>query len=195
MPKVKRDDDSNDDITQDKENIKPSSVEKLPDIEQTNSASKEQKRKLSGEKKEAPKVVQLKDNGKNKKRATKKGNFVKRLSNGERLKRIVPDEEIEKPVLTTVNNGDTATIGDKKLTPETTIFRLTGGIELVPLLARRRRVGARTLPSSDVTRPPEQACEYVCKNIKVNIVKSHLDYNFYYLQLECLFYFVCPVLL
>lgn len=169
MPKVKRDDDSSADITPDKENIKPSNVEKLPNIEQTNSASKEQRRKLSGEKNEAPKEVQNKDNGKNKRSTTKKGRFVKRLSNGERLKRMVPDEEIEKPVLTTVNNGDTETLGgEKKLTPETTILRLTGGIELVPLLARRRRVGARTLPSSDVTRPPEQSCEYVCKNIKVD---------------------------
>lgn len=161
MPKVKRDDDSSDDITPDKENIKPSTIGKLPDIEQTNSATKEQKRKLSGEKKETPKEVQHKDNGKNKRSTNKKGKFVKRLFNGERLKRIVSDEEIEKPLLATVSNGDTTTIGEKKLTPETTILRLTGGIELVPLLARRRRVGARTLPSSDVTRPPEQSCEYV----------------------------------
>lgn len=165
MPKVKRDDDSSGEISPDKENIKPSIIEKLPDIVQTNSASKEQRRKQSDDKKETPKEVQCKDtnkvqyNGKKQKNTTKKGKFVKRLSNGERLKRIVPDEEIKLPP--TVSSGDTATIGEKKLTPETTILRLTGGIELVPLLARKRRVGARTLPSSDVTRPPEQSCEYV----------------------------------
>lgn len=161
MPKVKKDDDSSGDFSPDKENVQPSKIEKLPDIEQTNSASKEQRRKLSGDKKEAPKEVQYKDNGKKQKGTkskleSKKGKFVKRLSNGERLKRIVLDEEIKPP---TVTNSDTTTTGEKKLTPDSTILRLTGGIELVPLLARRRRVGARTLPSSDVTRPPEQSCE------------------------------------
>ncbi|XP_050667742.1 uncharacterized protein LOC126967326 [Leptidea sinapis] len=79
---------------------------------------------------------------------SKKQKFVKRLSNGERLIKKFP-EEIN-------SNGEN--LDEKKLTPEATILRLTGGVELVPLLARRRRVGARTLPSSDVTRPPEQSC-------------------------------------
>ncbi|VVC97588.1 unnamed protein product [Leptidea sinapis] len=82
---------------------------------------------------------------------SKKQKFVKRLSNGERLIKKFP-EEIN-------SNGEN--LDEKKLTPEATILRLTGGVELVPLLARRRRVGARTLPSSDVTRPPEQSCLYV----------------------------------
>lgn len=176
MPKVKREDDSSDDIPPDKENVKPSSVEKLPDIEQTNSASKKQRRKHTDEKQETPKEVQHKDNGKNKRSTNKKGKFVKRLSNGERLKRVVPDEDIHKPILTNVSKGDSTSMGDKKLTPDTTILRLTGGIELVPLLARRRRVGARTLPSSDVTRPPEQSCEYVCTNIKVD--RPNFDSNY-----------------
>ncbi|CAF4767276.1 unnamed protein product [Pieris macdunnoughi] len=70
----------------------------------------------------------------------KKKKLVKRLPNVDRLPRA-EDKNV-------------------KLTPEETILRLTGGIELVPLLARRRRVGARTLPSSDVTRPPEEKCQW-----------------------------------
>lgn len=68
------------------------------------------------------------------------------------MTRSVPDD-IE-------DNGECNGI-QKKPTPEAAILRITGGIEIVPLLARRRRVGARTLHSSDVTRLPEQPCQYV----------------------------------
>ncbi|XP_049870306.1 uncharacterized protein LOC126369784 [Pectinophora gossypiella] len=160
LPKVKRVDDSREDELADKENIKPSGVEKLPDIKAGSPKpnSPEVSRKHSGEKKEAPKEVNGIGNGANgkSKRSPKKSKFVKRLSNGERVKRSIPDEDIESVV---IDNGN-GNMLEKKPTPEATILRLTGGIELVPLLARRRRVGARTLPSSDVTRPPDQSCQW-----------------------------------
>lgn len=142
LPKVKRDDDSK----LDKENVKPSNV-KLPDIRHANSSngSAEQARKTSGEKKE------VKENGKS--RSPKKSKFVKRLSNGERVKRTLLEDNFDNCITTEDNNLE------KKQTPEATILRITGGVELVPLLARRRRIGARTLPSSDVTRPSEQTCQ------------------------------------
>ncbi|XP_023950886.2 uncharacterized protein LOC112055114 [Bicyclus anynana] len=139
LPKVKTADDDTKHDVNNKENVKPSSVSKLPDITKQSSS---EGRSKSSENKE----VKHARNGKMK-RGSNKNVFVKRLSNGERVKRTVPDDDVE--------DGD-----EKKPTPESTILRLTGGIELVPLLARRRRVGARTLPSSDVTRPPDQSCEW-----------------------------------
>ncbi|XP_041970492.1 uncharacterized protein LOC121726913 [Aricia agestis] len=124
LPEVKRVDDQD---KSDKENQKPS-VDKLPDIH-----------KYANKKNDAEELIRIYS-----KKSPKKGKFVKRLSNGERVRKSVPDEES----------------GEKKLTPEEAILHLTGGIELVPLLARRRRVGARTLPSSDVTRPPDQLCQW-----------------------------------
>ncbi|XP_045765676.1 uncharacterized protein LOC123867612 [Maniola jurtina] len=146
LPKVKTADDESKHDVNNKENVKPSSVEKLPDIgKQTSPEVSPEGRRKSDESKEVKPVK----NGKTK-RSPKKNVFVKRLSNGERVRKTLPDDEVD--------NGDAC--GEKKPTPEATILRLTGGIELVPLLARRRRVGARTLPSSDVTRPPEQSCEW-----------------------------------
>ncbi|CAK1546150.1 unnamed protein product [Leptosia nina] len=78
-----------------------------------------------------------------------KNKFIKRLPHGDRFRRPVPGD---------MDRRDSGV--EKKLTPDETILRLTGGIELVPLLARRRRVGARTLPSSDVTRLPEETCQW-----------------------------------
>lgn len=142
LPKVKATDDEPESSKQagnNKENVKPSTVEKLPAI---GKQSNPERRRQSNESKDT-------NHGRNgkAKRSPKKNMFVKRLSNGERVTRTLPDEE-----------GDIGD-GEKKLTPETTLLRWTGGIELVPLLARKRRVGARTLHSSDVTRPPDQSCE------------------------------------
>ncbi|CAG9559678.1 unnamed protein product [Danaus chrysippus] len=137
LPKVKTaDDDLKNDEVANKENIKPSSVSHLPDIRKQsntddgrcNYVNKKDVREIYGT--EATR--------------NQKPKFVKRLSNGDRVKRSLDSDNVD----------------EKKLTPEEAILRVTGGIELVPLLARRRRVGARTLPSSDVTRPPEQSCEW-----------------------------------
>lgn len=96
------------------------------------------------------------------KRNPKKKKFVKRLSNGDRIpKRISSSDESDNGPLRAIRDGESLNVGEKKPTPEAAILRMTGGVELVPLLARRRRVGARTLPSSDVTRPPDQHCQYV----------------------------------
>ncbi|XP_047984384.1 uncharacterized protein LOC125224909 [Leguminivora glycinivorella] len=160
LPNVKKDDDK-DRNTPDKEN-KPQSELKLPDIKHTNSpksknqqAQKEESTQTNGI--AANHQVVKQDNhvttGKNK---PKKKKFVKRLSNGEKIDRTLPeDEHVDK-----IENKQSVTTGEQKLTPEETILRVTGGIELVPILARRRRVGARTLPSSDVTRPPEDMCQW-----------------------------------
>ncbi|XP_046963316.1 uncharacterized protein LOC124532457 [Vanessa cardui] len=152
LPKVKTVDDCpNEDETPNKENIKPSSVEKLPDIpgkqlSPSNNDCTDEKFK-SGDKE----IKYTSNKNGRQKRNQNKSKFVKRLSNGERVTRRIPDDDEDNRESNVVN---------KKLTPEATILRVTGGIELVPLLARRRRVGARTLPSSDVTRPPDQPCEW-----------------------------------
>lgn len=80
----------------------------------------------------------------------------------------MPSEDSDEGVIENVQNTDSANVGEKKPTPEATILRVTGGVELVPLLARRRRVGARTLHSSDVTRPPDQYCQYVSNNTYIH---------------------------
>lgn len=78
-----------------------------------------------------------------------------RMPNGENVRCIVPDDYYNNcPSMENVTNYK-----EKQPTPEAAILSVTGGVELVPLLARRRRVGARTLPSSDVTRPPEDSCQ------------------------------------
>ncbi|CAH2071174.1 unnamed protein product, partial [Iphiclides podalirius] len=91
-------------------------------------------------------------NGNKSKNSRRKDKFVKRLGNGELVVKTIIDDGVD--------NTDVANSIENKQTPEGAILRLTGGIELVPLLARRRRVGARTLPSSDVTRPPQQSCQW-----------------------------------
>lgn len=153
LPKVKREDGSKEDDSNDKENEKPSNIEKLPDIKHSNSPKGSPKKnrhsKHTGDKKEVTVKEGNANNGKGK-RSPKKNKFVKRLSNGDRIQRTVPEDYYENGLL----NND-----DKQMTPEETILRLTGGVELVPLLSRRRRVGARTLPSSDVTRPPDESCQ------------------------------------
>lgn len=140
LPAVKKADD-----IREKENEKPSSVQKLPDIN-NKSSSDEEAPKVKF--KETDKKTDSKDKVKVKNSVRKTEKIVKRLSNGEKLSRILP----------VLNNSSQE---EGQTTPEGGILRLTGGIELVPLLARRRRVGPRTLPSSDVTRPPEFNCEYV----------------------------------
>ncbi|CAK1598903.1 unnamed protein product [Parnassius mnemosyne] len=154
LPKVKRDDDLKDHNLVNKENTKSSSVEKLPEItKQINpNISCRDKGKISG----SDDVLRESNdtnmkNGKSKK-SPRKTQSVKRLCNGEQLTKLNMDDQ----AITTSSNNTIET----KLTPEGTILRLTGGIELVPLLARRRRTGARTLHSSDVTRPPEQSCQW-----------------------------------
>ncbi|CAH2105585.1 unnamed protein product [Euphydryas editha] len=146
LPKVKADDDysKGDDMTS-KENIKPSSIEKLPDI---GKHSAEEKVRSSNEGKEGKDTCSKNSRTK---RSPTKSKFIKRLSNGDRMTRSVPNDVEENEEIKRIEN---------KPTPEATILRITGGIEIVPLLARRRRVGARTLPSSDVTRLPEQACQW-----------------------------------
>lgn len=146
MPKVKRGDDSSD-----KEN-KPSSVEKLPFIKH-----KEQTKECQKQSEEKPPSPKEKRN-----RSSRKKRFVKRLPNGARVKKTIPDVPvpIAPPKEDSNNNVSlTSNYAEKKLTPEAAILRITGGVELVPLLARRRRVGARTLHSSDVTRLPEDNCQ------------------------------------
>lgn len=147
MPKVKREDD-----TSDKEN-KPSDVDKLPSI---NHQESKESNKASDDKKTSPvKKVRRSPN-------TKK--FVKRLPNGDRVRKMVPEVPLPRNIAAEDGNNNVAVCSDcmkESLTPEGAILRITGGVELVPLLARRRRVGARTLPSCDVTRPPEDTCRYV----------------------------------
>lgn len=89
-------------------------------------------------------------------RSPKKTHFdFRKLPNGENIRCIVPDDYYNN----CPNMEDVTNYKEKKPTPEAAILSVTGGVELVPLLARRRRVGARTLPSSDVTRPPEDSCQ------------------------------------
>ncbi|XP_072939853.1 uncharacterized protein [Epargyreus clarus] len=149
LPKVKIDDDPPEEYI-DKENVKPSN-EKLPQISAHPNTPKGKSGKQNKIDNEVDNVTSRNGNKGKKKCNSKKSKFVKRLPNGERVT-LVLDED--------VNNSDGNKVREKKLTPEETILRLTGGVELVPLLARRRQVGARTLPSSDVTRPPEQSCQW-----------------------------------
>ncbi|CAH0725190.1 unnamed protein product, partial [Brenthis ino] len=142
LPKVKTADDESKDVVN-KENVNHSNIDKLPEI------SKNSKGNIGAEEKRKNCDNSTKCNCGKTKKSPKNSKFIKRLSNGERVKRFVNDEEDNV-------NG----IIEKKLTPEATILRLTGGIELVPLLARRRRIGARTLHSSDVTRTPQQSCQW-----------------------------------
>ncbi|XP_063360681.1 histone-lysine N-methyltransferase, H3 lysine-79 specific [Cydia amplana] len=166
LPNVKRDDDTKDKErnTPDKEN-KPQSELKLPDIKHINSpksknkeAQKEESTQTTNGQVTNHQVVK-KDDGVStapSKSKLKKNKFVKRLPNGEKINRTLPEEEhVDK-----IEIENATDVGEKKLTPEETILRTTGGIELVPILARRRRVGARTLHSSDVTRPPEDMCQW-----------------------------------
>ncbi|KAJ2951935.1 hypothetical protein O0L34_g4187 [Tuta absoluta] len=158
LPKVKRVDDAKEESS-DKENIKPSTVEKLPEIKQASSPKNNNAgRKVSAEDKE----TQKSETKKKTKKAPKKSKFVKRLSNGERLQRIVPEDDSSDDINNNKcdSNGVSVNGVEKKLTPEATILRVTGGVELVPLLARRRRIGARTLPSTDVTRPSDEHCQW-----------------------------------
>ncbi|XP_030028210.2 uncharacterized protein LOC115445868, partial [Manduca sexta] len=148
LPKVKRDDDTYGE-TPDKENIKPSLIDKLPHISYNDSptgSGRDRRREMD------EKVKAIYGTNRKYKRSPKKKKFIKRLSNGDKVSRVCLDE------YDNYIEGDVVT--QKKLTPEANILRVTGGIELVPLLARRRRVGARTLPSSDVTRPPDQPCQW-----------------------------------
>lgn len=159
MPTVKRDDDYYKDEG-DTEAAK-GDVTKLPDIGDIPKSGRHQLKFLNENIKDSNDTITRS------KRSSKKLKFIKRLSNGERLKRIYPADDDSHN-----ERHDGEISNDKKLTPEGAILRLTGGVELVPLLARRRRVGARTLPSSDVTRPPEQPCQYVLRqiNIKNNLI-------------------------
>ncbi|KPI91291.1 hypothetical protein RR46_14795 [Papilio xuthus] len=141
LPVVKRDDDLKD-RGSDGQN-KSSTIEKLPDISNQSSPNINI---------DAGKVCDspLKEsNGPYNGNKTHRKGKVKRLCNGRRDTKSIVDD---------IDNAANAI--EKKPTPEGTIQRMTGGIELVPLLARGRRVGARTLPSSDVTRPPEQTCQW-----------------------------------
>ncbi|CAG9795069.1 unnamed protein product [Diatraea saccharalis] len=155
LPQVKRDDDAREPIDPEKENTSPNNVEKLPAIKQSNNVKGNSAEQYKSDDKDTEEV---KGNGKGK-RSPKKNKFVKRLSNGDRVPKVVPDDDWNGDGVI-LQNGDISNGKEKKLTPEANILRVTGGIELVPLLARRRRVGARTLPSSDVTRPPEQQCQW-----------------------------------
>ncbi|XP_050343390.1 uncharacterized protein LOC126768949 [Nymphalis io] len=152
LPKVKTVDDctKEDEITN-KENIKHSSVEKLPDIPGKQSSLDRDDCTDAKFKSGGKEHIYISNKNGRQKRRSNKSKFVKRLSNGDRVIRRISDNE--------ERNRESNSV-DKKLTPEATILHATGGIELVPLLARSRRVGARTLPSSDVTRPQEQSCEW-----------------------------------
>ncbi|KAI5646536.1 hypothetical protein NE865_01469 [Phthorimaea operculella] len=177
LPQVKRVDDAKEDSS-DKENVKPSNVEKLPEIKQATSpkeSNQEVCRKVSAENKEPQKS----ENKNKTKKPPKKSKFVKRLSNGERVQRIVPEDDSSEDINNNKCDNGASVNGnglEKKLTPEATILRVTGGIELVPLLARRRRIGARTLPSTDVTRPSDEHCQYVLYLAMVykNVLKKNL---------------------
>lgn len=155
LPKVQGEDDARE-IPQNKENIKPTRVEKLPDI---NYVSSPQRR--SPERRRYSIEVKIKKEGSfyngEVRRSPKKTRFVKRLSNGDKVTKLILDDSFDRE--------EALHEAEKKPTPETAILHVTGGVELVPLLARRRRVGARTLPSSDVTRPPDQSCQYVFINL------------------------------
>lgn len=149
LPKVKGDDDFSEDIHS-KENAKPPNVEKLPNIRHTERPKSPEQRRFSLDVK-VKHEVSYGGNGEGR-RSPKKTKFVKRLTNGDKVTKLIIDDSYD--------SGE-AVVAEKKPTPETAILRVTGGVELVPLLARRRRVGARTLPSSDVTRQADQSCQYV----------------------------------
>ncbi|KAI8424343.1 hypothetical protein MSG28_002883 [Choristoneura fumiferana] len=160
LPNVKRDDDSKEKYTSDKETMKSNDV-KLPDIKQTNSPKTKCQEEHRKEPNKTSNGKELKEDGsativKEKVKSNKKKKFVKRLSNGEKIKRLVPEDDDKEDG----NKGSGNVRDGNQLTPEERILRMTGGVELVPLLARRRRVGARTLHSSDVTRPPDQLCQW-----------------------------------
>ncbi|CAH0605405.1 unnamed protein product [Chrysodeixis includens] len=150
LPKVMGEDEARD-IPQNKENIRPSRVDKLPNINYVTDPqrSSPERRRYSIE-------VKIKKEGSfyhdNVRRSPKKTRFVKRLSNGDKVTKLILDDSFDRE--------EALHEAEKKPTPETAILHVTGGVELVPLLARRRRVGARTLPSSDVTRPPDQSCQW-----------------------------------
>lgn len=158
LPKVKGDDDSRED-SPNKENVRPSRVDKLPDIRHASpKKQRSEPRRYSIEVKMKAEMNGLPS--RDTRRSPKKTKFVKRLSNGDKVKKVILDDS---------GDSDDVIIVEKKPTPETAILHVTGGVELVPLLARRRRVGARTLPSSDVTRPPDQSCQYVLKTFVLTI--------------------------
>ncbi|XP_068631436.1 uncharacterized protein [Battus philenor] len=142
LPEIKGDDDLKNQEVSDKENNKTIRMEKLPNIVNHSNLYINSKDDSFGH---YPR-------GEVKSKSPKKSKVVKRQCNEERVPKTGIDEN--------VHDVDLSNVIDKKLTPEGSILRLTGGVELVPLLARRRRIGARTLPSSDVTRPPEQACQW-----------------------------------
>ncbi|CAB3257741.1 unnamed protein product [Arctia plantaginis] len=146
LPKVKGDDDIKED-SPNKENIKPSRVDKLPEINHATSP----KVKIAESRRFSVEVKMKNDTKEEVRRSPKSTKFVKRLTNGDKVRRVVLDD--------TYDTGKVIVV-EKKPTPENAILHVTGGVELVPLLARRRRVGARTLPSSDVTRPPDQSCQW-----------------------------------
>ncbi|XP_075972039.1 uncharacterized protein LOC142973894 [Anticarsia gemmatalis] len=148
LPKVKGDDDLGED-SPNKENMKPSRVDKLPEIKRDGSP----KGKLVEPRRYSVEVkIKHEINGHGHgRRSPKKTQFVKRFPNGDKVKKVVLEDNYD--------SGENIEV-QKKPTPETAILHVTGGVELVPLLARRRRVGARTLPSSDVTRPPDDRCQW-----------------------------------
>lgn len=163
LPEVKRDDGLNNWEFTGKEYFDSTNCEKLPRIAKgtssVNNAGAKFKR-TNGDR------TLRETNRSHASRSPRKEKNVKHLVNCERLVKQTTNDPIE--------SSDIIDMMEEKLTPEGTILRLTGGIELVPLLARRRRVGARTLPSSDVTRPPEQSCQCVLNlftiTLKVNKV-------------------------
>lgn len=153
LPKVKGDDDFREDMPN-KENLKPPNVEKLPNIKYAGIPQRKspEQRRFSLDVK-VKHEVSYGGNGEGR-RSPKKTRFVKRLTNGDKVTKLLIDDSYD-------NEAETEVVPVKKPTPETAILHVTGGVELVPLLARRRRVGARTLPSSDVTRQADQSCQYV----------------------------------
>ncbi|XP_035439142.2 uncharacterized protein LOC118268672 isoform X1 [Spodoptera frugiperda] len=150
LPKVKGDDDFRED-TPNKENVRPHNVDKLPNIKYGSSPQRKSpdQRRFSLDVKVKHEISY--GGNPEDRRSPKKTRFVKRLSNGDKVTKLIIDDSYD--------SGDAMAV-EKKPTPEAAILRVTGGVELVPLLARRRRVGARTLPSSDVTRPADQSCQW-----------------------------------
>lgn len=158
LPQVKRDDDFYEDYMHEKENVRFAALpDKLPDIS-NNTPTKliRELEEIERQNMERRKAIQAVSVSKGKgKRSPQINKLNRKLYNTEQPKLVYPDDLYEKQP----KPEEYLKKSDKKPTPEENILRVTGGIELVPLLARRRRVGARTLPSSDVTRPPEQSCQ------------------------------------
>lgn len=156
LPPVKRDDDYTDKSVK-KGNIKTSNLKTLPVINNHNSYKGDSENTTMFEDISTfDKIVNISTNrNKRNHRKNIKTNNAKKTTNSDKIMPKIPDG-IDSNI--NIDNKDNSY--EKKPTPEAKILRLTGGVELVPLLARRRRVGARTLPSSDVTRPPEQACQW-----------------------------------